>query len=207
MAGAVFSRGRSPVASALNHGASHIFTTALPATRPPLHSANPYIQKQLPASLAKAGITTRPGQDAPGVLLLLGYPVGMEGKEREGKEECLGRWQCSNETCKCQQCFLAFLKQENGPADTLWSLAKHVGGHVVNLLVAAVAKKLSSHVGTVAGGRAREREREKSTCRNKASHSTNSAVCMQRKRYFCKQGLRNKIFPLLSARQLVTSTW
>lgn len=58
MAGAVFSRGRSPVASALKHGASHIFTTALPATRPPLHSANPYIQKQLPASLAKAGITT-----------------------------------------------------------------------------------------------------------------------------------------------------
>lgn len=155
----------------------------------------PVSRSSLPASLAIQSqgwnYHMRPGQDAPGVLLLLGYPVGMEGKEREGKEECLGRWQCSNETCKCQQCFLAFLKQENGPADTSWSLAKHVGGHVVNLLVAAVAKKPSSHVGTVAGGR--EREREKSTCRNKASHSTNSAVCMRRKRYFCKQGLRNKM--------------
>lgn len=69
----------------------------------------------------------------------------------------MGRWQRSNETCKCQQCFLAFLEQENGPADMSWSLAKHVGGHVVNLLVAAVAKKPSSHVGTVAGGRERER--------------------------------------------------
>lgn len=59
------------------------------------------------------------------------------------------------ETCKCQQCYLAFLEQENGPADTSWILAKHVGGHVVNLLVAAVAKKPSSHVGTVAGGRER----------------------------------------------------
>lgn len=62
-------------------------------------------------------------------------------------------------------------------------LAKHVGGHVVNLLVAAVAKKPSSHVGTVAGGRERG-----STCRNKASHSTNSAVCMQKKEVFLQAG-------------------
>lgn len=121
-----------------------------------------------------------------GTAILLGC-YSCSGIWWKGKEECLGRWHCKRwETCKCQWCYLAFLEQENGPADTSWILAKYVGGHVVNLLVAAVAKKLSSHVGTLAGGR-------ESTCRNKASHSTNSAVCMQKKRYFCKWGLRNKM--------------
>lgn len=64
----------------------------------------------------------------------------------------------------------------------LWILAKNVEGHVVNLLVSAVAKKLSSHVGTLAGGR-------ESTCRNKASHSTNSAVCMQKRGIFASGDL------------------
>lgn len=153
------SRGRSPVASAVNHGASHNFATTPSTTGHPSTVQTPVSRSRLPASLAIQSpgwdYHMRLGQDAPPVLLLLG-----KGREtgRKRKEECLGRWQCSNETCKCQQCFLAFLKQENGPADTSWSLAKHVGGHVVNLLVAAVAKKPSSHVGTVAGGRERERE-------------------------------------------------
>lgn len=126
--------------------------------RPPFYSANPCIQKQA---------SSKPGRSIPRLELPHEAGLGCSssapaawvpgGKGREGKEECLGRWQRSNETCKCQQCFLAFLEQENGPADMSWSLAKHVGGHVVNLLVAAVAKKPSSHVGTVAGGRERER--------------------------------------------------
>lgn len=171
------------IIEALNYGVSSFFYHDLCCSLTKGHSADLCPRKGLWTELAIQtwclNYHEEWGHGDPWVLQLLQQAMGR-------KEEYLDRWHCKWwETYKCQRCYLAFLEQENGPADMLWILAKNVEGHVVNLLVSAVAKKLSSHVGTLAGGR-------ESTCRNKASHSTNSAVCMQKRGIFASGGLETR---------------